>query len=83
MKQKDIALIVVVIFLSGIMSFFVSKTLFASPKDLQSQVEVVEPISAEFKQPDTRYFSKDSINPTKPIIIGDGQNQQPFQQSQN
>lgn len=78
MKQKDIAIIIIVVFVSGVFSFFISNALFAAPKDLQTEVEVVEPISATFNQPDARYFNNDSINPTQPITIGDGQNQQPF-----
>jgi hypothetical protein len=79
MKQKDIAIIVVVVFVSGLLSYFISNALFASPDKLQTEVEVVEPITADFPEPDTRYFSTNSINPTQTITIGDGQNQQPFQ----
>lgn len=79
MKQKDIAIIVVVVFVSGILSYFISNAVFASPDKLQTEVEVVEPITADFPEPDTRYFSPNSINPTQTITIGDGQNQQPFQ----
>lgn len=79
MKQKDIAIIVAVVFVSGILSYFVSNTLFASPDSLQTEVEVVEPITAEFPEPDTRYFNENSVNPTQTITIGEGQNQQPFE----
>lgn len=79
MKQKDIAIIIVVVFVSGLLSYFISNALFASPDKLQTEVEVVEPITADFPEPDTRYFSTNSINPTQTITIGDGQNQQPFQ----
>lgn len=83
MKQKDIAVIVVVVVISGFISYFVSNALFSSPKRLKTEVEVVEPISASFSQPDKRYFNKFSINPTQTITIGDSENQQPFQQSSN
>lgn len=79
MKQKDIAIIVIVVVISGMLSFFLSNALFASTEDLQTEVEVVEPITAEFPEPDKRYFNEASINPTQTITIGDGQNQQPFQ----
>ncbi len=82
MKQKDIAVIAMVIVLSGIVSLFVSRLLFASPKNLKTKVEVVEPITADFPPPDPRYFNDKSINPTQTITIGDGQNQQPFQSEQ-
>lgn len=79
MKQKDIAIIIVVIFVSGVLSYFVSSALFASEDNLKTQVEVVQPITADFPKPDPRYFNAESVNPTLNITIGDGQNQQPFQ----
>jgi len=82
MKQKDIAIIVVVVFVSGVLSYFISNALFNSSESLQTEVEVVQPITADFPEPDTRYFNKDSVNPTQTITIGDGQNQEPFQATQ-
>lgn len=79
MKQKDIAIIIIVVFVSGVLSYFVSNALFAAPENLETEVEVVTPITADFPEPDAAYFNKDSINPTQIITIGDGQNQQPFQ----
>lgn len=78
MKQKDIALIILAGFVSAILSYFVSNALFASPKDRQEQVEVVEAITTDFPTPDKRYFNPESINPTQLIQIGDNPNAQPF-----
>ena len=78
MKQKDIILIVVVVFVSGVISLIVSNLLFSSPKNRQEKVEVVEPITAYFKQPDKRYFNSQAIDPTQIIRIGDKTNDQPF-----
>ncbi len=61
MKQKDIALIVVIAAISAVISVFASKALFSTPKGLSAQVETVEKISADFPQPDTRYFNEKSI----------------------
>ena len=83
MKQKDIAIIIVTVFISGVLSFVISNKLFAVPQNQEAQVEVIEPITAEFPQPDNRYLNKDSINPTQPIQIGDGNNTRPFSDSQN
>ncbi|HSX23673.1 MAG TPA: hypothetical protein VLE74_01085 [Candidatus Saccharimonadales bacterium] len=80
MKQKDIALIVIVVILSGAVSLVVSNFLFSSPKNRQEKVEVVEPIGADFKQPDKKYFNAHSIDPTQIIKIGDNNNNQPFKQ---
>lgn len=82
MKQKDIALVIVVVFVSAMLSFFVSKLLFASPKNRQQRVEVVNPITPEFNKPDSRYFNKDAVNPTKLIQIGDTSNTTPFNSKQ-
>jgi hypothetical protein len=78
MKQKDIALIAVIVIVSGLISLFVSKALFVSAKDRKQSVEVVQPISADFQEPDKRYFNKDAFDPTKPITIQQNQNSDPF-----
>jgi hypothetical protein len=78
MKQKDIAVIIVVVFISGILSVFISNAVFASPKNRKQQVEVVQPITAEFPQPDNHYFNNQSFDPTKIITIGQNNNTNPF-----
>ncbi|HEX4775063.1 MAG TPA: hypothetical protein VH234_06120 [Candidatus Saccharimonadales bacterium] len=78
MRKKDLALIVVIIFISAVVSYFVSQTLFAPPKNRQQQVEVVRPITADFPQPDTRYFNNQAFDPTKTITIGQSNNNNPF-----
>jgi hypothetical protein len=80
MKQKDIVLIIVVVFISGVVSLVLSNMLISSPKNRQEKVEVVEPISAEFDTPkkDDKYFNSQAIDPTQIIRIGDSNNQQPF-----
>ncbi len=82
MKQKDIIIIMITVFISGVASFFLSNKLFALPKDQQAEVEIIEPITAEFQTPDTRYFNKESFNPTQSIKIGDNdENSKPFKES--
>lgn len=78
MKQKDIALIAIIVFVSAVLSFVISRILFAPPQNRQAKVEVVQPITADFPQPDSRYFNKNSIDPTKLITIGDNPNPSPF-----
>lgn len=82
MKQKDIALIVVIIFLSAVMSLFVSKALFATPQNREQQVEVVKPITADFPQPDKRFFNENAFDPTRLITIGQNANPDPFSGAQ-
>lgn len=76
MKQKDIALFLVVAIISGVVSVVTSNFLISPSKNKQQEAEVVEPISAEFKVPtsDNKYFNKNAINPTKLIQIGDNPN---------
>jgi hypothetical protein len=78
MKQKDIALIIIVIFFSALISFFVSNALFGSAKSNQVEVEVVQPITTSFPQPDKRFFNKEAFDPTQPITIGQDNNPTPF-----
>lgn len=81
MKQKDIALLIIVVFVAAVASFFLSGLLF-STNNLKEDVETVEPISAEFQKPDERVFNADAINPTQLIRIGGGGNEQPFNNEQ-
>lgn len=74
MKQQDIAMIIVVIFFSVILSIFATNTFFTPDKDKKMTVETVTPISSEFTQPDPDVFNQDAINPTQLIQIGDGNN---------
>lgn len=78
MKSKDIALIGVVVFISIIVSVFVSKAVISSPKNRQQSVEVVPAISSTFPSPDSRYFNAKSIDPTQTITIGGSTNTNPF-----
>lgn len=82
MKQKDIALIIVVVVVSAIMSLLLSNVLISAPDKRQEKVEIVEPITADFKQADPRYFNSNSIDPTQIIRIGDSNNNKPFSDKQ-
>jgi len=77
MKQKDIALIVIVVFVSGVMSLLISGKIFGASSHNQ-QAETVQPISSNFQEPDKTYFNKDAIDPTKTITIEQNSNTDPF-----
>jgi hypothetical protein len=70
MKQKDVALIMIIVFISGVISFVISRNFITSP-DHNLKAAKVEPIVAEFNQPDNKYFNDQSINPTRTIFIDD------------
>ncbi|MFA5004240.1 MAG: hypothetical protein WC498_03140 [Candidatus Saccharimonadales bacterium] len=78
MKQKDIALIIVIAAISAVLSFIISGRIFVTPANRQQKVEVVDAISPAFETPSTKYFNKDSINPTQLVQIGNNNNQNPF-----
>lgn len=78
MKQKDVALIIVIVFLSAVVSLFASKAIFTSPKNRQQEVEVVQPITSNFPQPDSSYFNSSAIDPTQLINVGQNANTNPF-----
>ena len=77
MKQKDIALIIVIVFVSGVLSYFISNK-FISPPKHDLEVAKVEPINFEFNEPDSKYFNDNSLNPTQLIRINDNSNDNPF-----
>ena len=77
MKQKDITTIAVVVFISAIASFFITGKVIVASNGHQT-VPVVDVINSTFTQPDSKYFNKNSIDPTQLIHIGTSTNSNPF-----
>lgn len=82
MKQKDVALIIIVAAISGFASFFASRLLFATPENRQQKVEVVDKISNDFAAPNPKYFNVNSINAAQLIQVTDSKNPNPFNGAQ-
>ena len=80
MKKNDIALIVLIVSITLVVSFFIVKAVFGEPKKQAVQVEKVETIQPGITEPSAAIFNKDAINPTVVIQIGNPANQQPFGQ---
>ncbi len=80
MKQKDIAVIAVVVIVSMVIASLASKFILKPEQHIQ-KVEVVQPISSNFPDPDRRFFNKSSVDPTQNIQIGDNANADPFRGS--
>ena len=78
MKQKDIALIVVIAGVSATMSFILSNKVFVTPETREQSVETVDKIEAAFVSPSIKYFNDNSINPTQDSTLGGEGNQNPF-----
>lgn len=80
MKQKDVAMILVVSFASAVLSLVVSNLLFGSQSKRNLEAPVVTAITPEFNEPEKKYFNDQSVDPTQIIRIGDNANNQPFNQ---
>jgi hypothetical protein len=78
MKKSDIAVLVLIVSLTLVISFLLVKSLFGEPQNQNTKVEKVEPISASLVQPSANIFNREAINPTVVIQIGNPANQQPF-----
>ncbi len=78
MKQKDIAMIILIAAISGSISFAASHFLFGGSDNQQQKVAVVDAITTEFNTPDPKFFNSQSINPAKLIEVGNGNNTNPF-----
>lgn len=78
MKQKDIAVIILVVGVAAIASFFLSRLLFQSGDKREQKAEVVDVITADFNPPSDKYFNDQAINPTQLIRISDNNNENPF-----
>ena len=83
MKQKDIVIVSVVVFIACIVSFVASKSFIVKPAARNQQVEVVDAISTTFAPPSKAYFNDESIDPTETIQIGDTTNLAPFSDGSN
>ncbi len=78
MKRNDIALLVLIVSLTLVISFLIVKAVFGEPEKQAVQVEKIDPISSQIVQPSGSIFNRDAINPTVVIQIGNPANQQPF-----
>lgn len=78
MKQNDIAAIVLIVAVAGIISYFVANAVIGQPKNNPIQVEQITQIAPNFSTPDERVFNDKAIDPTV-TINGTGQaTDQPF-----
>ena len=78
MKRKDVALVLIIAFITGTISFVVSGSLFSNTAATHQQAAVVDVISPTFPLPSVQYFNSNSIDPTQLIQIGNNNNTNPF-----
>lgn len=72
MKKSDIAMIILIASAGVLIAYFASQAIpgLKHDKNHTEQVVSADEISPELPEVDTRVFSKDAINPTVEIIIG-------------
>ncbi len=81
MKQQDIAVVIVIVFITGVAAYFVSST-YITPTNEKLVAPVVGEITTDYQLPDKTVFNAEAINPTKVIQIAPNQNNQPFTNDQ-
>lgn len=73
MKNSDIAMIIFIVAVSVMGSYFVVGTIPALKDTTKPvNVKIIEKYNANIKDVDTEIFSKDAINPTIEVTIGSG-----------
>lgn len=83
MKQKDVALILVIAIISGTLSFVVSSKFVKTPHNSQQKVEKVDAITTDFSGFNDKYFNQNSIDPAQFVQIGNNHNLNPFSGTNN
>lgn len=78
MKRSDIALLILIVSITLVISFLSIQALFGQPNNEAVAVERAESVSADIVPPSPAIFNSDAINPTVVIQIGNPANQQPF-----
>lgn len=78
MKKNDIAAVVLIVAIAGVVSYFIANTIIGKPNNDPVEVEQVTSIAPTFPTPDPRVFNGQAIDPTVEVS-GDGQStDQPF-----
>lgn len=78
MKKNDIAVVVIIVAIAGVFSYFIANAIIGKPKTNPVQVEQITPIGASFPTPDSRVFNDKSVDPTVEISGGGQSADRPF-----
>lgn len=86
MKQKDLAIIILIAFISIMISSVLANAIFNSSKKHNLKAPTVNVISSDFPQVQSEsaykpIFNSEALNPTQLIKIGTSQNTTPFNQA--
>jgi hypothetical protein len=69
MKKTDIALLIIIVSISGLISYWVASSTFGKTNDKPIIVRTVDAINVDDVKVDKTLFSKDAINPTVETTI--------------
>lgn len=72
MRKNDIAALILIIALAGVISYFVANAVIGQPQNNPVEIEEVAPVGPTFPAADPRIFNDQAIDPTVEIK-GDGQ----------
>lgn len=78
MKKSDIAMIILIVSISVLVSYFVAKGVLGDVANQSVKVKTTEAISAELADPSPSVFNKDAINPTVEVTIGGASDASPL-----
>ncbi|MGE5309630.1 MAG: hypothetical protein ACM3JF_00950 [Sphaerimonospora mesophila] len=78
MKKTDWAMVILIVAIVGVASYFVVGALLPSPGENPETVETATAISSDYKTPSEKNFSADAINPTVKVTIGNQGGEEPF-----
>ena len=78
MKRNEVALLLVIVGLVVLTTFFLLNSFFSEAALREVSVKTTEAISSDIAKPDPTVFNKEAINPAVSITIGNQLNQQPF-----
>lgn len=79
MKKNDLALLILLVSITLVVSYFSLNAIIGDPSGNTQTVERVPEISSEVPEPSKEVFNDRAIDPAVVIEIGNPSNQQPFQ----
>lgn len=78
MKRSDLAMIILIAAVSGLIAYFVASAVIGQPDKRKTTVQTIDEITAEITDPNPSVFNSQAINPTLSSRIGESSGSQPF-----
>lgn len=69
MKKTDIAMIILIVTISVLAAFFVTKAIMGTPSTDTVKVKKIDAIKADITEPDPAIFNENAINPAVKVEI--------------